>query len=182
MQNDKRLATYLIVILGLSILVFFTRGAYADLQVQLSEKKQYEGEDINFSISAAKAESERLNDIQKKMQDPESEISKEIEKFVINFDEHELLDYFYGSAEASWGEFTIKSLTLTTREMNEYGFKEWLINLEVSVTSEKVIMDFIRDILSENAKYRFFIESFDLPEQREGSNLEISLPLKIFYK
>jgi len=44
------------------------------------------------------------------------------------------------------------------------------------------LMNFLDGILSENAKYSFFIEDFDIPEEEEGIDMDVSVPLKIFYK
>ena len=177
MHNDKRTSTYLLVFLWLAILLFFTKWAYSDLQLQLSEKKAYVAE-----IDELTKEKEKLNEIQLAMKDPKSETRLEIQRYVTDFTEDDLLNYFYGYALWSDGKFIIKSLNLNKKDVNEYGFREWIINLSVSVGDEKIIMNFLRDILSENAQYRFFVEKFDLPEKQKWRNMEVNIPLKIFYK
>jgi hypothetical protein len=41
------------------------------------------------------------------------------------------------------------------------------------------ILDFF---VSEDSKYKFFIDSFSYPINTENSDFNISIPLKIFYK
>lgn len=177
MQNDKRVTTYLLVFLGFALLILFTKWAYSDLQLELSEKK------INIStLEKLTTEKEKLNKIQKQMKDPENEIRKEIQRYTGEFSEDRLLNYFYRYAQGTQWGLVVKWLNLSTKDVNEYGFKEGYVNLNVSVTDGWVLLAFMRDILSENAEYRFFIDRLNIPKKQEWKNMEVNIPLKIFYK
>ena len=183
MQNDKRFSSYALIFLGLTILVFFTRGAYAELQVKLSEKDSYEATVWEKSISAKEKRVTELEKIQKDMADPESEASKQISKYTKSLFEDELLVYFYGYAEWVDGDMSVESLNIDRQKENEYGFGEASITLDVTARSANEVMVFLREILDETADYRFFIENIDIPDQDEDDDeIAVSIPLKMFYK
>lgn len=176
-MNDKKITTYLLILLSLAVLIFFTKSAYSELQVKLSEQSEHE-----LKITDLNSKIENLSKIQKEMNDPESDKRKEIGRYVNDFTEQDILWYFHSYAQWTDGKFIIKSLNLTKKDVNEYGFKEWVIGLKASAESQRAVLDFLRTILGEDSQYRFFIERFDMPEKREWSNMEVFIPLKIFYK
>jgi hypothetical protein len=182
MNKDKRFTTYLIFLLGLFILLFFTKWGYSDLQVKLSEKKAYEASSGNSSISAAEKIQSKLENIQKNLNDENSVERQLTDKYRVPFKEDELLQYFYWNVKSDNSNLNITSMNLNSRDENEFWFKEWFIDLEISVNDTNWLMSFLEGILSENAKYRFFIESFDIPEEEEWLDMDVSVALKIFYK
>lgn len=177
MHNDKRLTTYLLILLSLAILIFFTKSAYSELQIQLSEKRANEQK-----VQELNVKKENLSKIQKSMNDPESSTRQEIARYINDFSEEDMLGYFYSYAKSTDGKFIIQSLNLDKKDINEYGFKEWTVILNVSAENQRVVLDFLRSILSESAQYRFFIEKFDMPEKKEWLYLDVVIPLKVFYK
>jgi len=177
MQNDKRHTTYLLILLSIAILLFFTKGAYSDLQIGLSENEAYEE-----NVAKLEREKNKLWKIKTDMSDPNSTTRQDISRYVNDFTEQDMLSYFYAYASSTEGKFNVTSLNLDKKDTNEYGFQEGLIDLSVSAESQKDVLDFLRRILDDNAPYRFFIEKFDMPKQAEWRNMEVSIPLKIFYK
>ena len=177
MHNDKRMTTYLLILLSLFILMFFTRGVYAELQVLLSEREKNEADYMKLEMQKNK-----LSTIQKEMKDANSDTRQEIERYIADFREDDLLRYFYGYADWSQGKFVIQSMKLSKKAENQYGFKEWTVALSAAAKDHEAIMDFLDSILSEDAPYRFFIERFSIPEEVEWRTVPVSIPLKVFYK
>ncbi len=177
MQNDKRHSTYLLILLSIAILLFFTKGAYSELQVELSENEGYVD-----TVEGLEKEKNRLGKMKADMSDSNSTARQDIARYVNEFTEQGMLWYFYSYALNTSGKFNIVSMNLDKKDTNEYGFQEGVINLSVSVENQRDVLNFLRTILSDDAPYRFFIEKFDMPKQTEWRNLELSIPLKIFYK
>ena len=177
MQNDKKHSTYLLILLSVAILLFFTKGAYSELQIQLSEKDGY-----IESVEKLEKEKKNLGDIKTQMSDENSPRRQEISRYINEFTEQGMLGYFYSYASNTEGRFNIQSMNLDKKDTNEYGFQEGLIDLTVSAETQWDVLRFLKSILEEDAPYRFFIEKFDMPKQVEWRNLELSIPLKIFYK
>lgn len=182
MNKDKRFTTYLMFLFALFILLFFTKWAYSDLQVKISEKKEYEALSGKSSISAAEKIQSKLEKIQKNLNDENSEERQLTDKYRVPFNEDELLQYFYWNVKSDNSNLNITSMNLNSRDENEFWFKEWFIDLEISVNDTNWLMRFLEGILSEKAKYRFFIEDFDIPEEEEWVDMDVSVALKIFYK
>ena len=182
MNKDKRFTTYLVFLLGLFILLFFTKWAYSDLQVKLSEKKAYEATSGDSSISAAEQIQSKLETIENNLNDENSEERQLTDRYRVPFNENDLLQYFYWNVRSDNNNLNIISMNLNSRDENEFWFKEWFIDLEITVNDTDDLMNFLDGILSENAKYSFFIEDFDIPEEEEGIDMDVSVPLKIFYK
>lgn len=177
MQKDQRHSTYLLILLSIAILLFFTKGAYSDLQVQLSEKDWY----ID-TVEKLEREKNNLGSIKTEMSDENSSQRQEIARYVNEFTEQAMLNYFYSYASNTEGRFNIQSLWLDRKDENEFGFQEGTIDLTVSAETQWDVLRFLKVILEDDAPYRFFIEKFDMPKQVEWRNLELSIPLKIFYK
>lgn len=182
MQKDNRFTSYALIFLGLTLLVFFARWAYADLQIKQSEQALYEASTWDKSISKQNETREKLDWIKAQMKDPWSDISMKIAKYTKELYEDELLNYFYGYAEWVDWWFDVQGLRIDRRKANDYGFGEATVNLEVVAEDSRQVMEFLRMILDENADYRFFIDSFDLPDPREDEPLSFNIPLNIFYK
>jgi len=73
-------------------------------------------------------------------------------------------------------------LRIDRKTANEYGFGEATVTLDVAADSPREIIAFLREILDENADYRFFIDTLTIPDQREDEAITLNIPLKIFYK
>ncbi len=177
MHKDRRSTAYLLVLLSFAILIFVTKNAYSELQLKNSEYERLE-----ITLEDLQAKKERLTEIQSIMSDPTSDTQKQIARYVKDFSEEAMLNYFYDYAESTNGVFKVKSLTLDKKDKNEYGFKEGFVSLKITVDEDTDVTDFLDYILSEDAEYRFFIEKFNMPEKREWRRMSLNIPLKVFYK
>jgi hypothetical protein len=61
-------------------------------------------------------------------------------------------------------------------------FLESSINLNVEVSNEKIMKIFLDYLVSQDSKYRFFIDSFHYPFDGREWTFNVQLPLKIFYR
>ena len=180
LDNNNKFFWYIVVLVGLFILVLFTRNEFMGLQVNLDEK--YINEQ---SLIEQRDEVQRLTDIKNSLANWDD--NYDIEKYLINFSEDEIIDYIYSEIESDNIKYTdwivtIKNISISDWIVNEMWFKESLITLNLRVPSETrmyKVLDFFAD---EDSKYKFFIDSFSFPNMVSESSFNITLPLKVFYK
>jgi DNA-binding Lrp family transcriptional regulator len=100
----------------LFILVLFTRIQFNNIQVSLDEKSTSES---RYQI--ARNEVDRLNEIEKKLNSSEVDVSK----YINEIKEDDIIDYIYGNIEdynldiASTGEIIVRSMSLKEGKVNE---------------------------------------------------------------
>lgn len=182
MQTGKqtKMMAYLLIFVSLFILVFFVKNYYSSLLLSMD----------NFSIkqnevNVKKTELSKLDEIENSLK-TNSWVIKEVSKYVNEINEDELIPYFYDKARESrrWSWYlVINSIGFDKWTLNEYWFNQWTINLNVFVSDENQVFDFLDYLTWEDAKYKFFIDSFSFPNDPSStSGFQVNLPLKIFYK
>jgi hypothetical protein len=77
---------------------------------------------------------------------------------------------------------TIRSVSLKEWKVNEIWFNEAEVTLNLRVPSEDKMYKILDFFVSEDSKYKFFINSFSYPSNTQNSDFNITIPLKIFYK
>lgn len=175
MYKNNTFISYLIILVSLFILILVTKNQIFNLVEQLDQKeaslKEYED---------TKVELVRINKLKTQWKDT----SGEVDKYMIDLSENELIDYFYGYSDniESSDEIKFKSISFTEWKENEIGFNESNISLTIMVANEMVLKNFISHLLSEDAKYKFFVDSFSFPNDWREWGYIINLPLKIFYR
>lgn len=181
--KNNQFLSYLVVLLSLFILVLFTKDQIMNMQTNLDQV-----EILNWEYSKVRATQEEFKKIEREVGQQDSVtkrylISSDSEK--IGFTEDEMLNYFYSYADKlqSWsGTLNVKSINISDVSENEMGFLESKINLNVEVSNEETMKIFLDYLVSKDAKYRFFIESFNYPFDGREWTFNVQLPLKIFYR
>lgn len=178
-NNNSKFVSMLLVLLSLFIFVFFTKWFYSDLiatttsydanksthvsqlsEIDILEKKQKELQQLDGSNN---------NEIGKYLQQPnEDEIFNELYSFTTNYD-----------GSNAW-DIKIQSITMTEWVKNEFWFNESNINISARVENKDVMIDFL-DFLIKDSKYKFYINSFSLPKDKDKF-FNIQVPLTLFYK
>lgn len=174
---NNKLTSLIILLFSLMILVFFTRDSFYTLQSNLDTQVQKTKEQAD-----KKAELEKLNKLKA---DLESWKNDMINRYAIDFKEDEIINYMYSYLEETNGESgvtLIKGVTLNEGTVNEFGFKEAKVLLDVRVSDEAAMMKFLDFLTSPKEKYNFFIESFSYPNDGIPGSFNVTIPLKIFYK
>lgn len=178
-NKNNKIYWYIIILISLFILVLFTRIQFNNIQVSLDEKSTSES---RYQI--ARNEVDRLNEIEKKLNSSEVDVSK----YINEIKEDDIIDYIYGNIEdynldiASTGEIIVRSMSLKEGKVNEIWFNELDIVLNLRVSNEERMYKALDFFVSEDSKYKFFIESFSYTNVGQDSGFNITIPLKIFYK
>lgn len=174
--KNNRFVSYLIVLLALFILILFTKDQIMNVQFNLDKKEQ-----INSEL-------ENVREKQKALVSTAIDVEKEwsqTQRYLTPFTEDEILEYLYSYAEdvnIGSGTIFIKDINISQKLENELGFFETKVNINAQVSDKEMMKSFLDYLVAEDAKYRFFIDTFFYPnDQREGS-FNIQVPLKIFYR
>lgn len=174
MNNNSKFIPFLILFASLFIFVFFTLDFYSTLQVNLDQKSTLE--------SQFAEKNKQKSDLEAIKKQVESGKNSEVDKFVFEFKEDELIQYIYDFAQANESYMSIKQVTFEEGKQNEYGFKEGRIQIDTRMGGEEIMMKFLDFLTSEDSKYSFFIDSFNYPNDGLAGSYNISIPLKVFYK
>lgn len=175
-KTQYSIITYLLILLTLFILFFFTKDYCYDLidnnnQKQLLEEtiKNKNKEYSIISEIKSKIDSWNLKDIN-------------FDKFLIKFNENELIDYFYSYVSNNKDWVSIDSISLWEWKLNEFWFKQGDIKLVATFTNEQNMIDMINFLLR-SEKYNLYIHDFTYPFWISSDKpLQVSIPIKILYK
>lgn len=166
--------SYILIILSLFAFFFFTSS---NLSV-ITELKE-SNEVLTWEIKDLEEEHKTLNKIKAEIES--GEISFNVEKYINSLDENEILDYFYSYAAIADNGVKIRNISILKWDTGKTGFSEGTINLNVRVANEEKLLTLIDSLISEEAKYKFFIENLSYPIGFEDETT-LNIPLIIFYK
>lgn len=181
------------VFLGLFIIVLFVKWEVLKLQ-ELNAAK----ENLQVQIESVKSEHEKLkkisNSLDKNNKDFDQETLSLVEKFSNSLKEDELLEFMFSKiSRLNWvssslikrPQVEIKNISITQARENLMKFLESDINFSVKVPNETKLKE-VLTFLNNNEKYKFFITSLTYEKNKDSSSnseeIEISIPLKVFYK
>lgn len=74
------------------------------------------------------------------------------------------------------------SLSVSEPSENDLGFRESEIMLNATFINETALMSFLNFLMSDEAEYKFFINSFSYSAENASSPVTISLPLSLYIK
>ncbi|MDD3144872.1 MAG: hypothetical protein PHV23_02055 [Candidatus Gracilibacteria bacterium] len=148
------------------------------MQFKFDEKEQKE-----IVLQSKRDELQKLNDVKIVVDSKESDINE----YISTFSEDELIDYIYSKIEEdnlkyTDGVSTIRSLSMSEGKLNEIGFMESTITLNLRIPTEDRMFKILDFFIKDGSKYKFFIDSFTYPKLDSESSYNITIPLKIFYK
>ena len=177
-NKNNKIYSYIIILISLFILVLFTKSQFEKIQVSLDEKNIEQS-----NLENARNKVQRLNDTEAKLA-KESDI---VAKYTTKFSEDELISYIYWEIEKQnmWWEnwiVSVRSLSIQEWLTNELWFNESNIILNLRVPSVERMKSTLDFFISEDSKYKFFIDSFNVPTSTPETWFNISIPLKVFYK
>jgi len=176
-NNNTKFTAMLLVLLALFIFVFFTKGYYSTLISTMSSH------DENKKTHAQQlSEIEILEKKQKELKKLDGSNNNEIWKYLQQFNEDEIIKeiYNYSTNYSKNGEMKIISVSLSEPIVNELWFNESNISIAARVGNKEVMIDFL-DFLIKDSKYKFYLNSFSLPEDK-NKFFNIQVPLTLFYK
>ncbi len=172
--------SYIIILLALFILVFFTKNIFWTLQQSLDLK-----DEKNAKVQSNEAELSRLNNIKKDFSDNTSDATVEISKFTKAFDDQAIINHVYDYVEKineNGTAIALKSVNFSKGKVGDLWFNEVNVNVTARFGSEQTLMNMISYFIDPDANYTFFIDSLSYPAIWKSTSFQTSIPLKLFYK
>lgn len=175
-NNQNKLVSYFLILLSIFLLLFFVKDSYFKLQENLDS--------LSIKNTGNNDKKETLAELNSIKQKPWLE--NVVKKYIHNFDENEILDYFYAYVNknkfGSWYSM-INSINLEKWSKNEYGFNEWKINLSVVFSDEIELFKMLNFITWKTSIYSFFIDNFTFPNEPNSETwFQVNIPIRVFYK
>lgn len=176
-QNEKQFLSMFLVLISFFILIFFTKWAYSDLIINMETRDQLEIEKMEKESEVTK-----LNKQKKTIEKAWEAWVGDNQRFNHQLNEGEILEnlYEYSDNYERWS-MNILSISITEWTKTESGFNSSNISLSVRVSNSSVMMDLIEHIIN-NDTFKFYIESFNLPEESNEGGFTVNIPITMLYK
>ncbi len=175
-NNSKyKFLTYLFLLLSVFVVFLFTKNVYTQITQNNTQK-----EALLQQLKDKNTEYERVSKIKSDI-DSGQVTDINFDKFLSEFSEDELVEYFYTYANTNPTKLQIQSITLSPGTYNEFGFQEAKIDVDAVFATEKDILDMIT-FLQNSQKYNLFIHEFNYPLGNTTGPFTVTIPLKVLYK
>lgn len=178
-MNNKTKYTflsYLFVLLTLFIVFISTKDLVINVLSTSSQLQQLE-----LAIKEKSKEYDALLQLKNDLYKWQNEFSN-FSKFLINFSEDELLDYFYTYAHNHVGTMKIESLHVSEWKINEFWLMQWDIKLQAVFQKEQDMIDLLNFLLR-SEKFNLYIHEFTYPYGSITKEpIAVTIPIKILYK
>lgn len=179
-QTHNNFKNYLLLLLGLFILLFITKNIYSNLQVALDSKSEQ-----GIELTQKQETLARLNALKATLEAEDSEALAEIEGFLSPVSDTDLLEYVYDYAQdinLGTERVIIRNISIEDGIKSDTGFTQANVIVSALFSWEKTLFNFIDYLVDPEAKYRFYMSSFDYPMNESSGNIQVQLPLTLYYK
>ncbi len=179
-KTHSPLIAYLLILITFFVLLFFTKNYFSDLQQALDLR-----DTLEQTITSKQAELTELNRVQQLLTQTGSEEMKAITPFLAPFSEASILEYIYSYAQkVNLGNdrMIIRELSLSENGVNDIWFDTATINLSAIFSSEDALFNFLNFVTQDAGEYRFYLTEFEYPMNDISGNIQVSLPLTLYYK
>ena len=168
----------LLIILSISVLVFFTRGLYTDLQVSKNQK-----ENAEIELKEKTQELAKLSEIKKNISETDKQ---ELSRYDAEYSDADVLYFIQDLANNFVSGVTVDSIKVEEGVTNKIGFKEGNAVLAISYDSEENLLDFISKLTTSN-DFVVYVDTLNYPMtfntgETTSSINKVNLPLTIYYK
>lgn len=178
--TQNNFLSYLLILGWFFVILFFTKGIYINLQEELDVQEQN-----TIVLSEKQSELSRLNELQNALNQEGSDAIKEIQWFWGEFSDKAIIDYIYSYAQQVnlWKDrIIIRDMSISWDESSDLWFKQAQISVSAIVSSEKTLFAFLNYLTTQDKTYRFYIRNFNYPLNETVSNIQVSIPLTLYYR
>lgn len=174
-KSKYTLLSYLFLVLTIFIVLLFTKDLLSQTALKYDALKE--------SNNKLEEKTNEYKEIEKIKQDIESwKIDKkELDKYLVKFNENELIEYFYNYANTNPAKLKITSINISKWTLNEFWFKEWKIDLQVMFADEKSMLDML-SFINTSDKYKMFVHELTYPYWNTTQTFTTTIPIKVLYK
>lgn len=180
---NTKVITLFSLFIAFFILIFVTRPFLYTLQANLDMDAQ-----ATLQEKEKKEELNKLNAIRDELKAGTWEDLKEVKKFSQSFTEDKIVNYIYSYLNDVGGLALVREIGMEEGDINEYGFKQGQIQLDLRVADEAAMLNLIEYLTNppvpqgDEEMYTFFIDNFTYASSGIPGSFNISVPLKVFYK
>ena len=131
------------------------------------------------------AELTRLNQLKETLGAEGNELLEEISGFMGTFSDADMLEYIYSYAQQVnlWNDrIIIRNVSLSEGGVSDLGFNQADVTISAVVSSEKTMFAFLNYLTNKKASYRFHISEFSYPMNETSGNIQVTIPLTLYYK
>lgn len=173
---NKKFLSYILIVVSLFILIFFVQWQYSSYKnnLELRDEKKILLNQKDQKLWSFQALKNKLNTV-----------NNNLAQYNAYEDDASLLEYFYENIEQmnkAQSIIRIKSIHFSDEIKNDLWFLEKTISINISISNEEALTDFLTFIGDKKSKYAFFIETFSYPSHLWNGPLHLEIPVKIFYK
>ncbi len=179
-NSQNTVLTYFLILLSFFIVLFFTRNIFSDLQVSLDTREQSQNE-----LTQEEAKLSKLNEIKTLLSQTWSAELQKIQGFLGTFSDADMMNYIYSYAQKinlGSDRMIIRDVNFTEGWVSDVWFDVANVSVSAIFSSEETLFAFLTYITSENEAYRFYITDFDYAMNDVSGNIQITLPLTLYYK
>lgn len=171
---------YLLILASLFVLLFFTKDIFAQMQIALDEQEQQKiiREEKKQTLSQLTALSDKLS------QDG-SDALAEIQWFTGEFSSEDILEYLHKYAwQVNSGNERIimKDISINADQISDLGFKRASVDISATFSRESTLFWFLNFLTNSGGKYKFYISQFTYPMNDSPWNIQVNIPLTLYYK
>jgi hypothetical protein len=162
------------------IVLFLTKNLYSDMQIALDAKEQN-----TVELMSKQSELNRLNELKKELTQEWNELIEEIAGFTWDFSDADMLEYIYSYAQqVNLGDdrIIIRDISFDKTWVSDLGFNQARVMVSTVISSEKTLFAFLNYLTNKKAAYRFYITDFNYPMNEWKTNIQVSIPLTLYYK
>ena len=179
-QTENNFIAYLLLLGALFILIFFTRDIFSDMQFAMDERDKNAG-----IITSKKEELDNLNKLNSDLSAEESIAISEIQWFIGEFSSDNILEYLHKYAwqvNSGTERIILRDISINGEQISDLGFKKASIDVSATISSEDTLFSFLSFLTDSESDYRFYITSFEYPMDDSISNIQVDIPLTLYYK
>lgn len=172
-SNSK---SYLIILLSLAIVFFFTKSYFYEYETSKQELNLVKEEKLNLE-----SELGDLSKIEERLKTQDPVLINKLSKW---FNEKDLVNYLYLSVEDNDVWVLIKNINLSKWSKNKYWINHWSIWLSIFTRSQKDLLNYIDKLQNDENWYYFYIDSisFDYWSKKVQKWFSIDLNINYLYK
>ena len=129
-QNKNNLVSYLLFVLCLFVLIFFTKDFALQAYTKWQETKQLELTQVE-----SREEWERYTQLKQDLEAGTNQDSLHLEKYATEFSQDGFVEFIYDYVESTRSASVIKTLTFSEPFENEIGFTQVDVDMSINVPS-----------------------------------------------
>lgn len=179
-EKQNNFLAYLWILVAFFVLLFFTKSIFESLQVSLDERDMG-----RWELEEKQEELKKLNDLQAMLQEGGEETLWEIKRFMTDFSDVDMLEYIHTYAvgvNSGDDRIIIRSINYKDNIKTDIGFRKAEIGVSIVVSSENALFKFLSHLTSDTEKYPFYIDGFSYPMNQISWNIQVTVPLSLYYK